>query len=140
MFLWTIVILLVFIFITLGVIFRFQILQVKKKEEELKEAFWERRHKIPLLLELVSCFEAERAQIIDIRNKLSSDAYTLSEQIELEEKLGNLLKGVFKKAEVDPELKTSVLFLSIKRELEASFEKIRIVLGVYKTAERKKSF
>lgn len=133
---WTIVILLALILITLGVIFRFQVLQAGKKEEELKEAFWQRRHKIPLLLESTGRFTAERTEIIDIRNKLSGGAYTLPEQIELEKKLGSLLEGVFKKLEADPELKTNVLFLSVKRELEAAFEKIRIALDGYRIAKK----
>lgn len=125
-----------FIFLTLfilivlvyGIVVRFLYLEVRKREDALKEALWQRRHRIPLFIEVS---KANSKEIIEIRSKLSNEAYSLQEQIVLEKDLSRALEKTFQAAETNPVLSKDTTFLSLKKELQAALATIRIAANDY---------
>lgn len=121
---WTVLILLLLFLLLSFTILRFHAAQVQKRQETFEEALWERRHRVPLLIEGRGFrVDGRDNEIIEIRAKLQSEAYTLEEQVKLEKKLTEHLEHLFQKN--DP------LVLALQKELAECLEKIRIAQNDY---------
>lgn len=127
-FLWSILILVALSLLICFAILRFQSIQVKKRVEILKEALWARRNRIPLLLEVIERASPypKRDEIIQLRDKVSSEAYSLEEQMEFEKQLSKHLAEIFRGG-----LKSDSLYLSLQKELNELLESSRIAINDY---------
>lgn len=133
MFIWPIlIVLLLFLLICIGIL-RFHAEQVQERKALLLEALWKRRHKIPLLLEVIG----GQAELIELRNKVSSGAYTLPEEISMEKEMSQRLRQIFQDAENESSIKSDSLLLSIKKEFSDVTEEIRICINDYNYALQK---
>lgn len=131
---WTLITLLVFFVILCLLILRHQALDIRKKSMKLQEILWERRHRIPLLLEILEhggIKDVPRSEIIELRAKVSSGAYTIEEKILLEKKLSDLCALILRKGIENHNVKRKVLFLALKREFAELLEGIRIAFNDY---------
>lgn len=125
---WAILILVALSLLICFSILRFQSIQVKKRAEILKEALWARRNRIPLLLEVIQRAGpySKREEIIQLREKVSSEAYNLKEQMEFEKQLSEHLAEIFRGG-----LKSDSLYLSLQKELNELLESSRIAVNDY---------
>ena len=107
--------------------------EVKRRERILIEELWERRHRIPLLLEVVARGQgaSQKKEVISLRAKVSSRAYTLQEQIGFEKSLSHLLADLFQKNEFESNLKSDAIFLELQKEFSEAVSGIRIALNDY---------
>ena len=123
-----------FLTIILITVLRFHATKFSRQEEILREVFWGRLHKIPLLLELFDRAGAkipERAKIIEIRSKLMSEAFSLEEKVGIQRELSKQLDSLFQMAEVTESLRTDGLIAALKKELNEDLAAIRIALNDY---------
>lgn len=109
--------------------------EVSRRRAIFEEALWERRHRVPMLLEEsgIKDHGMVKQEIIDIRAKLQNGAYTLEEQVELERQLTKLLKDFFKKTK----LESDFLYISLEKEFSQCLENIRIAENDYNYAIQK---
>ena len=99
-------------------ILRAQSCEVKKREMIFKEALWARRHVLPLLLEEAECGGTDTCRtIVEIREKLQSQAYTLPEQVRLERELNGEIDSLFKEIKSSEKFKSNAVLLSLEKEL-----------------------
>lgn len=135
-FTWTIIILILFSLLIYLWILRFYSKEVSRRRAIFEETLWERRHRVPILLEGAPAHnfaQLVKKEIIDMRAKLQSEAYTLEEQVELERKFTKLLKDFFQKTELEPDF----LHLSLEKEFSKCLENIRIAENDYNYALQK---
>jgi hypothetical protein len=134
--LWSILILLFLFLLISFTILRFHGAEVEKRREIFKEARWDRRHRVPILIENVKP-RGENKEIIELRAKLQSGAYTFEEEVKLEKKLTELLAHLFQELEVSDEKKIDALALALQKELTECLSKIRIAQNDYHFALQK---
>lgn len=117
--LWTIAVV-VILFLAAGAVFLWlQVKKLKHLKYILSEAFWQRRNKIPLLIETVrkaGIKDIPFDEILDLSSRFSAEA---------EGKLFNMLSGIFRASEQD------ISLLVLKKEFEADSSQIKIALNDY---------
>lgn len=107
--------------------------QIKTQQNILEEALWQRRSRIPLLIEIAGRGSAftEKQKLIDLKDEASSGAYSLLEVVSVEKEITGLVAAVFQKTETDPDLKSDGLYLSLQKEFAEALEQIRHQLNDY---------
>lgn len=117
--LWTISVVII-LFLAAGAVFLWlQVKKLKYLEHILSEAFWQRRNKIPLLIELArkaGIKDIPFDEILDLSSRFSAEA---------ENKLFNILSGIFRASE------QNISLLALKKEFEADSSQIKIALNDY---------
>ena len=129
-----IVIVTLFALLALFLIAKRQAQKLYRASDRVKEAFWNRSCRLPLLIEIVAHAGLpglRKAEMIEIRAKASSGAYTLEEQIELEKKMTGMILETFRNGHSHDPLKTETLFHSLEKEFEGQLEEIRHALNDY---------
>lgn len=137
MILWTFLVIILLFLLMVFLLFRFKKGQLEKKKEGLEESFWQRRHRIPLLLEIT---EQSDEAIIDVRAKLmrgqgQSSPLSFSEELVLEGKLTGLLEDLFQKIALQNKVSTNVLFLALRKEFSELFAEIETTKKDYVLAQ-----
>lgn len=127
--LWVFIILLVLFSIACFIILWQQVKTVRYREDILLEAFWQRRHRVPLLIEATG--KEDCLKIIELREKASSGAYSLAEQIGIEKELTHLIADLFQKAESNILFKTDVLWLALQKEFSGCLQDVAVALNNY---------
>ncbi|MBI2638232.1 hypothetical protein HYW83_01440 [Candidatus Peregrinibacteria bacterium] len=126
---WAILILAALGLLILFSILRFQALQIERRADILKDALWARRNRIPLLLEVIQragSSYAKRTEVIQIREKVLSEAYGLEEQIQFERQLSQHIAEIFRAG-----LKSDSLYLSLQKEMNELLKSIQIAINDY---------
>lgn len=140
---WAFISFLAIVLILSFLILKNQNARVESREKALKEIFWQRRHRIPLVLEIVSksaegtdgqakqFFEDHRNKLIDLRAKSATGAYGFAEQVEIEKNINHFVGEVFQAAESDAGLAKDTFLTSLRQEDFSILEKARIALNDY---------
>ncbi|GEM_PF-5141176 len=130
--LWAGLVLLVFALLICFAVLRFQALHIERRKDLFREALWKRRNKIPLFLEVMerSGTYSKRNEVVVLRGKVLSEAYSLLEQMDFEKKLTAYLEEVFRQSG-NGVLKSDSLYLSLEKELRDELESIRIAANDY---------
>lgn len=121
----SIIVVIIILLLAAGAIFwNLQIKKIKHLEYMVREAFWRRKNKIPLLIETarkagMGIKDIPTDEILS-RRKKDSEATP-----EAENKLFGLLSDIFKKGERD------LALIALKKEFEADQENIKIALNGY---------
>lgn len=132
---WTIGVIVFLILFTTFLVLRFQAKEILKKEKHLQEALWQRRNKIPLLLEVIArggITSPSRTEIIKLRAEVSSSGHALFDEINLEKQITKLSTELFMEADRTPELKRDALFLSLKKEFADVMQNINAAQNDYR--------
>lgn len=133
--LWTIGVIVFLILFTFFLVLLFQAKEIIKKEEQMQEALWQRRNRIPLLLEAIArggITSPSRTEIIKLRAEVSSARNALFDEINLEKQITKLSTKLFMEADVNPELKRDALFLSLKKEFADVMQNINAAQNDYR--------
>ena len=131
--LWTIVIIIILLLAAGAIFLSLQVKKIKHLEYRLREAFWRRRNKIPLLI--------ETARKAGIKGVPTDEFLELSGRHgkqdckaglwlggvcgKAEDKLFGLLSDIFREAEQD------IALIALKKEFQADQENIKIALNNY---------
>lgn len=131
---WIALVIIILLLVFSATVLTYKAKEVQRRKNMLKESFWHRRHKIPLLIETVLRYDGkvpQKDELVDLRQKVSSEAYSFLEQVELEKKISLLINEILRINENDPQLKSDGMFLGIKKELEESLKNIRMRVNDY---------
>ena len=104
---------------------------LRKKKENLIEAYWARRNKLPLYIEVLKRGNLDRT----ITDKLTSLHGQL--QMENESKLTDLLLESLKQGDGVSAFKSDALYLSLKKELQEGLGAIYSAENDYQQARQK---